>query len=148
MLAVTALHVIPASALDERMQRGQSAGERGAASMVGTVIATTASGSSYVLSIDLGGVRWFRVPAPGSMARAATGWQEFLPRVVPGERLLLGTLRSTPVVSVAFLPSPESRPVEPSDDEAVMAWRAGPRTANSSAARRHARQSVAPAAGH
>ncbi len=78
--------------------------------MVGTVIATTESGSSYVLWLDGTGVRWFRVPTADSLRSAAGGWQEIIPRVVPGERLLLGELRSTPVVSVAFLPEAAPAP--------------------------------------
>lgn len=74
--------------------------------MVATIMATTASGSTYVISLDAGGVRWYRVPSGGSMAAAAVGWQASPPRVVPGERLLLGPFRSTPVRRVAFLPGP------------------------------------------
>jgi hypothetical protein len=74
--------------------------------MVATIMASTASGSTYLMSIEAGGVRWFRVPPSGSLATAAAGWQASLPRVVPGERLLLGPLLSTPVVEVAVLPGP------------------------------------------
>ena len=72
--------------------------------MEGTIFATTASGAAYVLAIDEHGVRWFRTPGPNSRVGAASGWQETVPRVLPGERLLLGDLLSTPVSRVAFLP--------------------------------------------
>jgi hypothetical protein len=73
-----------------------------------TIMAATASGATYVMSIESDGVRWFRVPPHGSLAAAAAGWQASLPRVVPGERLLLGPFRSTPILDVAFLPGPSS----------------------------------------
>jgi hypothetical protein len=74
---------------------------------VRTIVATTEAGSTYVLAISAAGVRWYRVPGAPSVEGAATGWQRHLPRVVPGKRLLLsGTLRSTPVVNVAFVPEP------------------------------------------
>ena len=69
-------------------------------------MATTASGSTYVISMEADGVRWFRVPGSGSLASAGAGWQASLPRVVPGERLLLGPFQSTPVRDVAFIPGP------------------------------------------
>jgi hypothetical protein len=72
--------------------------------MEGTIFATTASGATYVLAIEERGVRWFRTPGPGSSVGAAAGWQEQVPRVIPGERLLLGDLRSTPVSRVEFVP--------------------------------------------
>jgi hypothetical protein len=71
----------------------------------GTFVATTEAGSTYVLLIGDIGVRWVRIPGADSLRGASTGWQAHIPRVVPGERLLLDTLRSTPVVDVAFLPS-------------------------------------------
>jgi hypothetical protein len=70
----------------------------------GTLVASTEAGSTYVLLMSDIGVRWVRIPAVGSLRGATTGWQAHIPRVVPGERLLLDTLRSTPVVDVAFLP--------------------------------------------
>jgi hypothetical protein len=73
-----------------------------------TIMAATASRATYVMSIESDGVRWFRVPPHGSLAAAAAGWQASLPRVVPGERLLLGPFRSTPILDVAFLPGPSS----------------------------------------
>ena len=72
--------------------------------MGGTIIATTQSGSSYVLTLEAGGVRWLRIPARGRLKLASTGWLPFIPRVVPGERMLLGVLRTTLVDEVAFLP--------------------------------------------
>ena len=74
--------------------------------MGGTIIATTQSGSAYVLTLEAEGVRWLRIPARGRLRSASTGWLPFIPRVVPGERMLLGVLRTTPVDEVAFLPSP------------------------------------------
>lgn len=74
--------------------------------MTATIMATTASGATYVISIEPDGVRWFRVPPNASLAAAAVGWQASLPRVVPGERLLLGPFQSTPILDVAFLPGP------------------------------------------
>jgi hypothetical protein len=74
--------------------------------MGGTIIATTQSGSAYVLTLEAEGVRWLRIPARGRLRSASTGWLPFLPRVVPGERMLLGVLRTTPVDEVAFLPVP------------------------------------------
>lgn len=74
--------------------------------MASTILATTASGSTYVISMEADGVRWFRVPGSGSLASAAAGWQASLPRVVLGERLLLGPFQSTPVRDVAFIPGP------------------------------------------
>ena len=70
----------------------------------GTVVVTTEAGSTYVLLMSDIGVRWVRIPGAESLRGARTGWQAHVPRVVPGERLLLDTLRSTPVVEVAFLP--------------------------------------------
>ena len=70
----------------------------------GTLVVTTEAGSTYVLLMSDIGVRWVRIPGAESLRGARTGWQPHIPRVVPGERLLLDTLRSTPVVDVAFLP--------------------------------------------
>jgi hypothetical protein len=76
--------------------------------MPSTVIARTASGSCYVLSIDESGARWFRVPRAGAMAQAATGWEAHPPMVAPGVRLLLGPFRSSPVTEVAYIPEPSN----------------------------------------
>jgi len=72
--------------------------------MGGTIIATTRSGSAYVLTLEAEGVRWLRIPARGRLRSASTGWLPFFPRVVPGERMVLGVLRTTPVDEVALLP--------------------------------------------
>jgi hypothetical protein len=75
--------------------------------MGGTIIARTQSGSAYVLTLEgEGGVQWLRVPASGRMRLASSGWLPVVPRVVPGERLFLGVLRTTPIEEVAFLPDP------------------------------------------
>lgn len=74
--------------------------------MNSVVLARTASGSTYVLSIASEGVHWCRLPADGSLvAWTASGWAEDVPRIVPGERLLIGNLRTTPVTSVSVLPA-------------------------------------------
>ena len=78
--------------------------------MGGTIIATTRSGSAYVLILELDGVRWVRIPARDRFHLASSGWLPSVPRVVPGERLFLGVLRSTPVDEVAFLPAPVADP--------------------------------------
>ena len=72
--------------------------------MGGTIIARTRSGSAYVLTLADGGVWWLRVPPRGRLEMASSGWLPAVPRVVPGQRLLLGVLRTTPVEEVAFLP--------------------------------------------
>jgi hypothetical protein len=74
--------------------------------MTATVIATTRSGSRYVLVIGQDGVRWTRLPAS---ARAApmVGWLPGLPRIVQGQRLMLGDIQSTPVTRVTVLPGPQ-----------------------------------------
>jgi hypothetical protein len=74
--------------------------------MNSVVLARTASGSTYVLSIGQDGVHWCRLPADrGSMTWSASGWEAALPRIVPGERLLIGNLRTTPVTTVSILPA-------------------------------------------
>ena len=80
--------------------------------MRATVIATTKSGSRYVIHMDHDGVRWTRVPA-GAREEPMVGWLSSPPRIVQGQRLMLGSLQSTPVTRVTFLPGPEpsSRPV-------------------------------------
>ena len=73
--------------------------------MNSVVLARTASGSTYVLSIGDDGVHWRRLPADRSSAAwSASGWESTVPRIVPGERLLIGNLRSTPVTTVSILP--------------------------------------------
>ena len=80
--------------------------------MTSTVIATTRSGSRYVFLIEGHGVRWIRLPA-SARSQPMVGWLSSPPRVVSGERLMLGDIRSTPVARVSFLPGPEP-PSEPS----------------------------------
>ena len=74
--------------------------------MRATVIATTRSGSRYVILIGDDGVLWTRLPAA---ARAApmVGWLPSPPDIVQGRRLMLGTIQSTPVTRVSFLSGPE-----------------------------------------
>ena len=74
--------------------------------MTSTVIATTRSGSQYVLLIEGDGVRWIRLPAL-ARSQPMVGWLSSPPRVVSGERLMLGDIQSTPVARVSFLPGPE-----------------------------------------
>jgi hypothetical protein len=75
--------------------------------MNSVVLARTASGSTYVLSIGDDGVHWRRLPAARTDVTTwgASGWEAEIPRIVPGERLLLGNLRSTPVTKVEILPA-------------------------------------------
>jgi len=74
--------------------------------MNSVVLARTASGSTYVLSIGQDGVHWRRLPADrGPMTWSASGWEASLPRIVPGERILIGNLRTTPVTTVSILPA-------------------------------------------
>lgn len=74
--------------------------------MNSVVLARTASGSTYVLSISSDGVHWCRLPARrNGKPWSAAGWEADVPRVVPGERLLLGNLRTTPVTTVSILPA-------------------------------------------
>ena len=74
--------------------------------MNSVVIVRTASGSSYVLSISEPGVHWCRLPAEKSgLGWTASGWEEVVPRIVPGERLIIGNLRTTPVTAVEVLPA-------------------------------------------
>ena len=74
--------------------------------MTSTVIATTRSGSKYVFLIEGDGVRWIRLPA-SARSQPMVGWLSCPPRVVSGERLMLGDIQSTPVAHVSFLPGPE-----------------------------------------
>ena len=74
--------------------------------MNSVVLARTASGSTYVLSIGQDGVHWRRLPADrGGTTWSASGWEAELPRIVPGERILIGNLRTTPVTTVSILPA-------------------------------------------
>jgi hypothetical protein len=74
--------------------------------MNSVVLARTASGSTYVLSISQNGVHWCRLPAGGhGSSWSDSGWAAALPRIVPGERILIGNLRTTPVTTVSILPA-------------------------------------------
>jgi hypothetical protein len=86
--------------------------------MTATVIATTRSGSRYVVLIQAHGVTWVRLPA-AVRAEPMVGWLATPPRIVHGERLMLGDLQSTPVTRVSFLPGPEPVPgwMPPLSDE-------------------------------
>jgi hypothetical protein len=74
--------------------------------MNSVVIVRTASGSTYVLSISEPGVHWCRLPAAShAVAWTASGWEDVMPRVVTGERLLIGNLRTSPITRVEVLPA-------------------------------------------
>lgn len=74
--------------------------------MNSVVIVRTESGSTYVLSISEPGVHWCRLPgSKGGLEWTASGWEEAVPRVVPGERLLIGNLRTSPVTAVEVFPA-------------------------------------------
>jgi hypothetical protein len=73
--------------------------------MNAVVIARTASGATYVLAASTVGVHWCRLPSPTGMGWTASGWEEAMPRVVEGERLLVGNLRSSRVTHVEVLPA-------------------------------------------
>lgn len=74
--------------------------------MNSVVLAKTASGSTYVLTIGADGVQWRRLPGAGDPRGPGDGgWEAGMPRIVPGERLLIGNLRTTPVTSVSILPA-------------------------------------------
>lgn len=77
--------------------------------MTATVIATTRSGSRYVVLIQANGATWVRLPA-AVRAEPMVGWLSSPPRIVHGERLMLGHLQSTPVTRVSFLPGPDPLP--------------------------------------
>ena len=82
------------------------ASDRTVTAMNSVVLARTASGSTYVLSISPDGVHWCRLPAERTaMPWTASGWEADLPRIVPGERLLIGNLRTSPVTTVSVLPA-------------------------------------------
>ena len=73
--------------------------------MNSVILARTASGSTYVLSATSHGVHWCRLPSERrTPSWTASGWEDHVPRIVPGERLLIGNVRSTPVTSVSILP--------------------------------------------
>jgi hypothetical protein len=90
--------------------------------MTSTVVATTRSGSRYVILVEDDGARWVRLPA-STRSHPHVGWLSQPPRVVSGERLLLGNVRSTPVVRVAFLPGPEApRPAVAETSQDQRPW--------------------------
>jgi len=72
--------------------------------MRSVVIVKTASGSTYVLSVGAPGVHWCRLAASDRFPWTASGWEASLPRIVPGERLLVGDLRTSPITDVSVLP--------------------------------------------
>jgi hypothetical protein len=74
--------------------------------MNSVVLARTASGSTYVLSLTPDGVHWCRLPAHHASAPwTASGWAAAMPPIVRGQRLLIGNLRTTPVTDVTILPA-------------------------------------------
>jgi hypothetical protein len=74
--------------------------------MNSVVLARTASGSTYVLAIGPDGVNWCRLPSQRQQLQwTASGWEQQVPRIVHGERPLIGSLRTTPVTSVTILPA-------------------------------------------
>jgi hypothetical protein len=74
--------------------------------MHSVVIVKTASGSTYVLAVSEPGVHWCRLPAVGrGLPWTASGWEDVMPRIVAGERLLIGDLRTTPITDVRVLPA-------------------------------------------
>lgn len=74
--------------------------------MRSVVIVKTASGSTYVLSVSDPGVHWCRLPADGRlMPGTRSGFEAAMPRIVPGERLFIGDLQTTPVTDVSVLPA-------------------------------------------
>ena len=72
--------------------------------MRSVVIVKTASGSTYVLSVGAPGVHWCRIAAADRIPWTASGWEAEMPRIVPGERLLIGDLQTSPVTDVSVLP--------------------------------------------
>ncbi len=77
--------------------------------MRATVVATTKSGSRYVFLMDDDGVHWTRLPA-AARADPMVGWLPSPPPIVQGKLLMLGSVISTPVTRVSFLPSPAPVP--------------------------------------
>jgi hypothetical protein len=74
--------------------------------MNSVVIVRTASGSTYVLAVSEPGVHWCRLPAPRrGLPWTASGWEDAMPRIVEGERLLIGNLRTSPITRVEVLPA-------------------------------------------
>jgi hypothetical protein len=74
--------------------------------MRSVVIVRTRSGSTYVLSVAEPGLHWCRIPGRDRPAPwTASGWEEAMPRIVPGERLRIGDLQTSPVTEVTVLPA-------------------------------------------
>jgi len=75
--------------------------------MNSVVLVRTASGSTYVLSVSRPGVHWCRLPSPTRTDPTwiASGWEEAMPRIVRGERLLIGDLRTSPITGIEVLPA-------------------------------------------
>ena len=75
--------------------------------MNSVVLVRTASGSTYVLSVSEPGVHWCRLPSPSRTGRSwiASGWEEAMPRIVRGQRLLIGDLRTSPITAVEIMPA-------------------------------------------
>lgn len=69
------------------------------------VIVETASGSTSVLSVGAPGVHWCRLAAADRDPWTASGWGAAMPRIVSGERLLIGDLQTSPVTQVSILPA-------------------------------------------
>ncbi len=74
--------------------------------MRSVVIVKTRSGSTYVLSVSDPGVHWCRLPADDRrLPWTASGWEDDMPRIVPGERLRIGDLQTSPITDVSILPA-------------------------------------------
>jgi hypothetical protein len=85
---------------------GRSRGRIVRSEMNSVVIVRTASGSSYVLSISEPGVHWCRLPSTKrGLEWTASGWEEVVPRIVRGQRLLIGNLRTSPVTDIEVVPA-------------------------------------------
>lgn len=73
--------------------------------MNSVVLVRTRSGSTYVLSVSEPGIHWCRLPGRRGTSWTASGWEDSLPRLVRGERLVIGNLRSTPITEIEVLPA-------------------------------------------
>ena len=72
--------------------------------MRSVVIVKTSSGSTYVLAVGDPGIHWCRFAASDRVPLTASGWERSMPRIVTGERLFIGDLRTSPVTDVSILP--------------------------------------------
>jgi hypothetical protein len=70
-----------------------------------SVVIVKTSGSTYVLSVGALGVHWCRLAPTDRIPWTASGWEAAMPRIVPGERLLIGDLQTSPVTQVSILPA-------------------------------------------